>query len=48
MVVVSSKVVDGVRRVRVGQTLLSVADARKLAAMLLHAAGGMSGEGGDE
>jgi hypothetical protein len=48
MVVVSSQVVDGVRRVRVGQTLLSVADARKLAAMLLYAAGGMSGEGDDE
>jgi hypothetical protein len=48
MVAVSSQVVDGVRRVRVGQTLLSVADARKLAAMLLYAAGGMSGEGDDE
>ena len=45
MVVVSGQVVDGVRRVRVGQTVLSVLDARKLAAMLLYAAGD-GGEGG--
>ena len=48
MVAVSSQVVDGVRRVRIGQTVLSVLDARKLAAMLLYVAGGMSEEGGDE